>query len=329
MEIFPTLYKNEKLKKTVALDILSGAASHAYIFEGPRGSGKHTAAYLCAASLLCENRGKAERLPCGVCPSCKKVLSGECTDVTFLGRDGAATIGVDAVRRSVKDSLWFAPNEMEYKIYIIEDADKMTAQAQNALLIPLEEAPSFAVFFLLCRDSLAILETVRSRAPIIRMEIFSNDATAEYLMRSRSIDAPAARAAAASSNGCIGQALEYLGDADGHDAKRRDAVSAVVRELCVGNAVSRIKAFESFPDSRAETAEWLGLVKTALRDLLCDKKSGDAEMFFYSDVNEARAVSSKVSVRRLCELWDALSGAEEDISANASVRSVLLLLCTR
>lgn len=336
MEIFPSLFGNEKIKNTLALDILSEKSSHAYILEGSDGSGKHSAALSVAAAMFCERRGDSElkKFPCGECPACKKVFSGECADIVTVRREGTATIGVDAVRRHVKSSLHYAPTEMSHKIFIIEDADKMTPQAQNALLIPMEEAPPFVVFILLCRDAMSLLETVRSRAPVMRMEIFSNDTVKKYLMSSaplrKYLDRPGtADEAAGLSGGTIGRAIEFLMSPEADEGKTRAKCMEAVKVFCTGSTGDKIAHLEKFPEQRTELLAFLGNMKAALRDILCVKKSDNARLLFYTDKKEPLEISSRVSTRRLCELWDLFTSAESDINANVGISAVLTLLCTK
>ena len=99
-EIFPSLLGNEKLKNTLSSDFASGKSAHAYILDGPSGSGKRTAARLIAQAVLCENRDDASRpLPCGECPVCRKIAGGISVDVMTVSNGDHATIGVEAIRQ--------------------------------------------------------------------------------------------------------------------------------------------------------------------------------------------------------------------------------------
>ena len=173
---------NESLRNRLCEDIIEGTLSHAYIIEGKRGSGKHTVATLTAAALACEEKKNAELpLPCMNCPSCRKILQGLSPDVIKVSSLEKATIGVDTIR-FLKEDVSLVPNDLENKVYIIEEADKMTDQAQNAFLLTLEEPPSYVVFFLLCENSEKLLETIKSRAPILRTEPVSIELIDEYIM---------------------------------------------------------------------------------------------------------------------------------------------------
>ena len=116
---------NKALKSQLCQEILSGSLHHAYILEGPSGSGKHTIALMAAAALACENKNDVSKpIPCLSCPSCKKILERKSPDVIFQGTEGKATIGVD-IARFLKEDVHIIPNDLDHKIYIIEDADKL------------------------------------------------------------------------------------------------------------------------------------------------------------------------------------------------------------
>ena len=110
---FPTIYGNEPLLARLGEEILSDRLGHAYILEGPAGTGKHTLALQMAAALACERKGEdGVPLPCLQCPACRKILSGHSPDVIFINREDKATLGVDPIRE-MRTSAYMAPNELE------------------------------------------------------------------------------------------------------------------------------------------------------------------------------------------------------------------------
>lgn len=327
MILFPKLIGNEKIKETAASDIYRGFPSHAYIIEGPAGSGRHTAALQIASSLMCERKSK-DRFPCGECLPCRKVSEGICTDVIFVNHGTKASIGIDAVRE-IKSSLNYAPVEMEYKVYIIEEADKMTVQAQNSLLLSLEEPPSFVVFILLCTDSTLLLETVRSRAPIFKTELFPTDKVFDYLSKNAKDSGDKDRMiAAAASGGSLGKALSLLGDKNSEEAKEAELCRKILPTLLSGSLSERYGLLKSFPTKREEAVSFLKALEAALRDLVCVKKAHGAELLFFFDKDEASELSSKTSAKRLVVLQTKINDAIFKISSNVSVQPVLALLLT-
>ena len=186
-EIFPKIIGNEELCARLARSLLAENPDlpHAYIIEGAYGTGKRTLAVELAKALVCENRTNtdAPALPCNSCRNCRNISRGACPDVIEIGTDGKASVGVDAIRELRRD-VHIYPNDLERKIYIINDAHTMTVQAQNALLLTLEEPPAYAFILLLCENSALMLETIKSRAPIIRLKPLSPEDTERAMMLS-------------------------------------------------------------------------------------------------------------------------------------------------
>lgn len=134
-QYFPALAGNRALSARLGEEMATGAFSHAYIIEGPKGSGRHTLAREMAMAAVCRERSGTGALPCGECPDCRKIAAGFCPDFITVGREpGKATLGVEAVRQ-LREGIAALPNDLPLKIYVIEDAETMTVQAQNAFLL--------------------------------------------------------------------------------------------------------------------------------------------------------------------------------------------------
>lgn len=329
----PDIVGNEALRERLCRDILSNSLSHAYILEGADGSGRHTLALMSAAAVACENKDDSNTpLPCGVCPSCKKILERKSPDVIFVGPQGKTSLGVDSAR-FIKEDVYTVPNDLEHKFYIIENADKMTPQAQNAILLTLEEPPSFVHFFLLCNNAGLLLETIRSRAPIMRTDILSKEQLDKYICSS---DRRAEQLKLSSpkeynellivSSGCIGKALSLLEPKEWkplHDL--RQTVSNIVRV-----AISSHKSKELLPlilklsSKRDQLENELTTLSDALRDLILLKKSDDAPLVFYCDRNEAIELCDMTSLAFLHEFHLAVTEAIEENKRNANVRLMIL-----
>lgn len=140
--------------------------SHAYIIAGPAGTGKHELAGQLAAAWVCASE---EDRPCGVCAGCRKAMAGIHPDITWLRPpEGKREITVDQVR-ALRASAYIRPNEADRKVYLIDRADAMNPNAQNAMLKLLEDGPAYAAFALLTQNALALLPTVRSRCEVLSL----------------------------------------------------------------------------------------------------------------------------------------------------------------
>ncbi len=337
-QAFHDIVGNRALCERLYSDLTEGRLAHAYILEGAEGTGKHTIAKAIAAAIACERRNDPDvPFPCRACASCRKVLTGNSVDVIYINRGEKATLGVDAIR-DLKSDVCIAPNDISAKIYIIEDAHLMTVQAQNALLLTLEEPPEYVLFLLLCESTAQLLETVRSRAPTLRTEPIPTEQIGEHLCRV-SHDAELLRRNSPQefseilicSGGSIGRALALL------DPKARRPILArreTAREFTMlaaerrnGIAVSKwIMSLAS--KKRDEVIEPLCDTLLCLRDLLLLKQTENAPLCFFSDREEALSLAYRFTTPRLLRLCDVLSETVEKLRKNANLRLALIALAT-
>lgn len=331
-EYFPHLIGNGRLCTRLGHEIEQGHLRHAYLLVGAPGSGKHTLARQIAAALACDAEDGI--LPCGKCPACRSILEDRDPDVITISRGERVTLGVEQLREIMAE-LYIAPNWHEDKIYIIEDAQTMTPQAQNALLIALEEPPRHVRFLLLCTEPEAMLETIRSRAPALRMAYIPPELMREQLIKTdrraaqlAETDPDAFTAITLAADGSIGEAINLL------DARRRKPIltrrenaSAFLR-LCAGrhNSGEILAALSSFPQKRDEASAMLGLISLGIRDLLAVKRAPDAQLCFYTDRPAAEECADGLSVQNLMRLTEAVEHARISLSRNANLRITLLTL---
>lgn len=200
------LLGNEALKERLTEGLRSGRMSHSYLLTGPEGSGKRTLARLLAAAMECRGTPR----PCGVCPACRKVLSGNHPDVITVDDPEHKQVPVDCIR-AARSELFIRPNEGEKKVLLIPRAGDMNPAAQNALLKVLEEPPSYGVFLLLAPSPEALLPTIRSRCAHLRLSPLPR-AVLEPALRQQFPDRSAAdlEAAMGRSGGFLGQAVTLL-----------------------------------------------------------------------------------------------------------------------
>ena len=194
--------------------VQAGRIVHALLFEGPRGSGKRTMARLMAQATVCSGADK----PCGVCPACKRFLAGSHPDVRVM-KPEKRTIGVDEVRALI-DALSLRTYEGGKHIVIIEQADRLTPPAQNALLKTLESPAGEALFFLITDAPGAILPTIVSRCQTVRFHDLSVEECAGVL-EARGIAPERARELAGMAQGSVGRALEIDGSEAWRDLRAR------------------------------------------------------------------------------------------------------------
>ena len=338
----PAIIGNDTLKARLGKDVRGGRLSHAYIVEGKKGSGRHTIVKNIIAAIECEAKGAYPSqnifgediklsLPCGECPSCRKILSDKSPDVSLIGiPDDRVTIGVET-SRDLKADMYTAPNELSVKAYVIEDADLMTEEAQNALLLSFEEPPEYVLCFIICESSMNLLETIRSRAPVLRTELLSSDKIEDYILRNY----PAAHAMRRENpeewntllfvaDGCIGRAIELLeGSRRKEIFKDRDEVKSLISILLSSDRAAATRAISGFGKKRQGAIEKIELLQFAVRDLLLLKKTDNAPLCFYEDADEALELSTRYTSQSLLKLYDAAEIAKRDLLSNANVKLAL------
>lgn len=247
--------------------VKAGRIAHAFLLSGPHGTGKRTCANYLTQTILCAS----PQAPCGQCPACKKVLAGLHPDVHVVGEE-EKSISVDTIR-ALRDQLALRPFEADRHIALIPRADRMTAQAQNALLKTLEEPAGGNVFFLLTDQPGAMLPTIVSRCRRLRFSPVSVEACAEILAE-KGVEPGRARLAAACAQGAVGRALEIAGDED-YLPLREKALSSL-KALSGGKAgVARAISFLGEGKSAAARApEWLEILEVVARDLMARENGG-------------------------------------------------------
>jgi len=221
MAAFENILGNELIKQSMAASVALNRVSHAYIISGAAGSGKKLLAYSFAKAILCKNKfpslegrtPKAE-VVCGVCRSCKTADSGNNPDLVFIAPQ-KASLGIDEVRESIIENLAVLPYEADKRVYIINDAHKLTPAAQNAMLLTLEDGPEFAVFLLLA-DSLGnFLPTMLSRCIQYKTRPLDEGVISSYLEGAGlGISRDTAKVAAGFAHGSLGRALALATDED-------------------------------------------------------------------------------------------------------------------
>ncbi len=340
---FDRLVGNDALRHRLGTEFSDGSFSHAYIIEGPRGSGKHTLAREIAKAAACLSKGDGHTtVPCGTCKFCRKIDTGACPDIITVARDeDRATMGVDTVR-AMRADIAAVPNDLDVKVYIIEDAHTMTEQAQNAFLLTLEEPPSFVLFLLLTEDASALLETVRSRAPVFRMQPIEKQVLRDYLQT----DPEAKRAGAAAladkspeefeellllANGKIGTALLLLDPQKRlPQIERRRTVKGIIDALWASNTGEQLfLALQKAGQNREELKAIFSQLLVAMRDLILLSKREQAPLLFFTDQEEALTLTDRLTARKLFSFVRAIEEAIDALYANANVNLTLTHLLVR
>ena len=335
---FQDLVGNDSTKARLAGALSSNTLPHAFLIDGPSGSGKMTLALSLAKALNCPSKkGSDTPVPCGVCPSCRRIASGNFPDVRILDKPSdKASTGVDDIK-DFKSDVYLSPTEAECKVYILNNAHTLTPAAQNALLIFLEEPPPNVYVILLACGVDKILTTIKSRTQYIAMEHFTHSALLGHLKslgiipRGASEHDGALSELLVAADGRIGLAGELLSPKSQKIIlQERELTLSLIKAMRRGTAFSSIlSATRALPTKRAELSRALDLAVSALRDLLTAKHSENAELLFYTSRELLAEHAGAFSRQRLFLLYDAVSASLDALEKNANIQTLLYTLAVR
>ncbi len=324
---FSGLFGNEQSKKRLGSAIRGGTLAHAFLISGPEGSGKLTFAKEISAALNCEMKSDpAVALPCHRCNSCRRIFSDGFIDVKTLSKSkDKATIGVNEVRY-FREDMFLSATESDYKIYIINDAEKMTPNAQNALLKVLEEPPSNVIIFLLSASDDAILTTIKSRTQYISMQRFDESELASYFGSAANGQGELLMCA----DGCIGRAKELMGDGSAAAISMRQTTEKLIEAMKPGEPYSALySAIKELPTKKDELACALENLTVALRDLILLKLDRGAPCLFFTSREKGISLAGEMSAKRLIAIYDIVRDSLEDLLKNANVSAMITCLGAR
>lgn len=310
---------NRTEKEKLLSEIASGKLSHAYLIEGGEGCGKTYFARFAAAAVLCTG----DKPPCGRCPSCVKALAGSHPDLFYFSPDKKASMGVETVR-DIKKSLFFMPNDGDRKVYIIDDAQKMTVQAQNALLKFIEEPPASVLFFIVADKKESLLPTVVSRTRIISLAPSDNADIRRFLMsESKKSGGEQIDEAINMAEGSPGKALKLLC----RDFSRQRQLCLDFMPVLVSTSKSDAMAFLlSMKLNRDGVKEFFTLLMTALADVM-NARFGRATRLLSRDA--AAEYAKSITDRKNAYLFDLATEAVVRAGENANINLLLMTFAAK
>lgn len=296
--------------------------SHAYIFGGEHGSGKKLLASLFAMTLQCEAGGIE---PCMQCTSCRKALSKNHPDIINITHEKPNSIGIEEIRKQLIDDVAIRPYESRYKIYIVNDAQKMTLQAQNALLKTIEEPPAYAVILLLADNPDSLLPTISSRCVTLNLKPVGDNLVKTYLMERMHIPDYQAEVDAAFAQGNIGKARQM--------ASSEEYMEVMENSLRLVKYAQNMQLYELVDAVKEMTAdkdniqEYLNIFSMWFRDVLLFKATREVDsLVFRQEINEIRERAQRSSYEGLERIIEAIHTAGVRLKANVNFELTMELL---
>ncbi len=322
MAKFTDIIGQEQLKEHLQNAISMNKVSHAYIINGERSSGKEFIAKVFAMTLQCEQKG-AE--PCNECHSCKQALSGNQPDIVFVSHEKPNTIGVEDIRGQINNDIGIKPYSSPRKIYIMNEGEKMTVQAQNALLKTLEEPPEYAVILILTTNVEALLPTILSRCVVLNMKPVSDDKVKKYLMEELQIPDYKANICVAFARGNIGKA-KLLASSEEFEKVKDEAVTLVkyINDMEISEIVKAIKKITEY---KFDVGDYLDILSVWYRDVLLFKATKDANsLIFREELQYIRKVADRSTYEGIETIVKALQQAKRRLEANVNFDLTMELL---
>ena len=313
MYTFEEIRGNTPLVEQLRRSAASGRSSHAYLFLGGAGAGKRLIANTFAKALQCEG----EKRPCDSCKSCHAFNHGNHPDVIyFQPLKNGKTYTIEDVREQLLETVDLKPFQYEKKIYIIEKADTLNIQSQNALLKTLEEPPAHAVFLLLAERAEAFLPTILSRVVVMKIRPLSAETIADYLMQAGLL-AEESHILSAYAQGRIGQALELAED-EGFREMRQDILGKLeaLPSMSEGEAYLLAKDLEGYKND----LRFLDIMELWYRDLLTAKSLREEGYLIQRDKKDAIFRAAKEPAALLAKKAAAVRTARMRLAQNANFR---------
>ena len=318
---FQDIIGQEQMTGHLQNAIRMGKVSHAYIIQGEAGSGKKMLADIFATTLQCEEGGIE---PCGHCQSCKQALSGNHPDIRHVTHE-KATIGVDDIRLQLNNDIMVKPYSRPYKVYIIDEAEKMTEQAQNAMLKTIEEPPEYAVILLLTVNAKLLLPTILSRCILLNVRPVARGAITKLLSERHGIAKYMAEIAADFADGIPGRAIAYA--QSGEFVEQKDEVLKVLKRLDGMPADELYKKVKEWAGRKQDLPDVLSLMNLWYRDVLVMKSTnGTGRPVFREEEAELRRQAEQKSFRKIEENIEAIEEMQTRMDANVNTEVALEVL---
>ncbi len=303
--------------------LMTGRVAHAYLFSGPAGVGKRAAALAFAQALNCDMKQRladsdqltAAQDGCGVCRSCRNIVNGLHPDVQVIEPDGA-TVKIEQIRTLEADAA-LVPYEAQWKVFILDSAERMTEQAANALLKTLEEPARGTMFILLTGTVSALLPTIVSRCQIVTFSPLPHGQI-EALLREKGMESSRARLIASLSRGSIERAFSQ--EVASLPATRDLLLEGVGRGLHDGPA-ALVELAEKLAKDREKLQQQLEILSAWLRDLMVAKASGRTDWLVNHDRGDAIARQAEgASLDAILDGLRAVHAAMDNLVRNANPR---------
>ena len=275
-----------------------------------------------AMALQCEGEGKR---PCLECRSCRQATDHNQPDIIYVSHEKPNTIGVDDIRTQINNDIDIKPYSSRYKVYIVDEAQKMNQQAQNALLKTIEEPPAYAIILLLTTNADSFLQTILSRCITLNLKAVKEDKIKEYLMKHYQIPDYQADICAAFSQGNVGKAIQLASSEEFGELKA--SVLQLMKRLEDIDLYEMTGAVKQIAEYKLSVNDYFDLMMIWFRDVLYLKATNDVDgLIFKDEVYDIKKQAAKRSYQGIEIILEALEKAKIRLNANVNFDLVIELL---
>ena len=301
--------------------------SHAYILNGEKNSGKEFIAKIFASALQCEKTGISLGMaePCGECHSCIQMAGKNQPDVIYVTHEKPGSIGVEDIRSQINGDVAIKPYSSPRKVYIINEGEKMTVQAQNALLKTLEEPPEYTVILILTTNMESLLPTILSRCVALNMKPVRDSQVKKFLMETMRIPDYKADICVAFARGNVGKA-KMLASSEEFDNVKEEAVTLLkyINEMEISEIVAAIKKINEY---KLDVNDYFDILAIWYRDVLLFKATNDANhLIFREEIQYIRRVADRSTYEGIETVINALEKSKQRLKANVNFDLTMELL---
>lgn len=292
--------------------------SHAYLIQGEKLSGKKMIADIFARALQCE--AEEGEKPCNRCRSCKQALNRNHPDIIYVEHEKPNVISVDNIRQQINADIAIKPYSGERKIYIVDEAQKMNVQAQNALLKTLEEPPEYAVILLLTTRTEAMLPTILSRCVTLNIRPVHEEEIKNVLMRKVKVPDYRAGLCASFSRGNVGRAAALASD-EAFDNMKAHVIGMMkhISDMEINQAAAGVK---KIAEEKFDAGDYLDLCLIWYRDVLlykaCGGQGGAGHIIFKENMADIADAAKRLSYEGIERIIRAVAAAENRLKVNVN-----------
>ncbi len=323
MPNFNDICGQTQLKEHLKNSLIKNQISHAYIINGEKFSGKEYIAGIFAMALLCGNKNQAE--PCNECHSCRQAMTKNNPDIIYVTHEKPTSISVDEIRIQINGDVAIKPYAGEHKIYIVNEAEKMTPAAQNALLKTLEEPPEYVVIILLTTNVNSMLPTILSRCVTLNIKPVDDDTVEKFLMEKKQIPDYKAYVCAAFARGNIGKAILLSESEDFDNIKSK--VLSIMKQISQMDVSGIYKTVKELSENKTEIDDFFDIMSIWFRDVLLYKAEKNRErLIFKEELNTIKEQAEAVTYEGLEEITQAIDKAKRRLEFNVNYELTLEML---